>query len=115
VEDGERHQTAGLIPFPKGKSGNPGGQPKGKAFRKKLRDFIEHPENWRLLEEKFLRDLKGDGAGTFALKCLAYVYGEPKQTVELDVRTEAERVALQLGIPVDELLAQSAQLAGDMN
>jgi hypothetical protein len=100
-----------LRPIPPGETRNPGGRPKGKEFRRWLRAFYEQPETRELLLAKIRRDLEGDGPGSFALKTLAYVYGEPKQTVEIDLRTEAERVALQTGVPVEEILATATQLA----
>jgi hypothetical protein len=114
VDDARPTQNSipeGLTPWEKGKSPNPGGRPKGKEFRRWLRAFFEKPETRDKLLAKITRDLDGDGHGAFALKALAYVYGEPKQTVEIDLRTEAERVALQTGVPVEEILATATQLA----
>ena len=103
------------MPWEKGKSPNPGGRPKGKEFRRWLRAFYEQPETRELLLAKIRRDLKGDGAGAFALKTLAYVYGEPKQTLEIDMRSEAERIAAQTGVPVEEIITTALQLAAGPN
>lgn len=103
-------------PWAKGESGNPGGQPQGKGFRKWLRGYFENPETRQLLLDKITRDLKGDGAATFALKALAYVYGEPKQTLELVAVTEITRLAADAGVSPDELLAEVDRLSlGTMN
>lgn len=104
-------QPVPQTPWAKGVSGNPGGQPQGKAFRKRLRAYIERPDIWAELEARILRDLKGDGAGAFALKALAYVYGEPRVSVEIDLRDQCERRAPQLGVTPDELLAEVSRMA----
>jgi hypothetical protein len=124
--DASEHAEPGVSPFSgvappeetrwrPGLSANPGGQPQGKGFRKFLRSYFEKPETRQLLLDKIRRDLAGDGHATFTLKCLAYVYGEPKQTVEINLQSEAERLALQAGVPVAEVLAEVAQMAAGPN
>jgi hypothetical protein len=97
--------------WPKGRSGNPGGAPQGKAFRSWLRSFFETPATRALLLDKITRDLEHDGPGAFALKALAYVYGEPKQTVEIEMRSVAERYAAARGMSPDLLISRARELA----
>ncbi len=82
----------------------------GTGFRQRLVKFFEHPDNVTLLEEKIRKDLKGDGPATFAQKALAYAYGEPRQTIEFEMRGVAAKLAAEAGVTVEELLAEATRV-----
>lgn len=81
-------------------------------FSSRLRTYFDLPETWALVLQKIRSDLQNKrGPATFAVKCLAYAHGEPRQRIEVDMRAEAQRIADEQGVPVEQILAKAAELA----
>lgn len=99
--------------FAKGNRLAPGGRRdhSSRVFRAWLQAYFEKPETKKLIREKCERDLKGDGPATFAMRMLSYVHGEPRQIIEFEVRHQAEKLAQDAGIDMQELLAAAEHLA----
>jgi len=102
----DRH-VANLKPFPKGKSGNPGGRPARKPFTEALLTELERPArgtDGRTNLQAGVRKLMDQFVGGLphAQKLvLEYVEGPPTQRI--DFRGEVERLADEYGMPFDEL------------
>lgn len=101
--------------FAKGNRFAPGGRRdhSSRVFRAWLQAYFEKPETKRLIREKCDRDLKGDGPATFAIRMHAYVYGEPRQIIEFEVKRQAEKLAEDAGIDSRELIAAAEQLVAN--
>ena len=109
----DRH-VANLKPFPKGKSGNPGGRPARKPFTEALLAELHRPARGtdgptkleagvRRLMDQFV------GGLPHAQKLvLEYVEGPPTQRI--DFRGEVERLADEYGVPFDELYQRTLRV-----
>lgn len=97
--------------FVKGKSGNPSGRPKQKRISDALiAALISKAEDGELTKAQAIAmelvDLAIGGDVQAAKLVLAYTEGLPKQPVDVTVRREAERVAADMGLPLDEVQAE---------
>jgi hypothetical protein len=45
---------------------------------------------------------------------LEYAHGKPRQSIDIDMRGEAERIATRDGIPIAELLGEVARMASEV-
>lgn len=112
-----RTGRGGTIPPVETRFGGPRGNPQNPAgsasrrFSRKMREFFSTPETEKLLYAKIKRDLEGDGAATFATRCLAYAYGEPKQTIEIEGRERARKIAEELGVPMELVIERASRIA----
>jgi len=82
-----------------------------RKFTAWVRAFLEEPETQEKIRAKVLRDLDGDGPGTFAARMIAYGYGEPKQTIEHVALGEIQRIADECGVTPEMIIAESERLA----
>lgn len=87
-----------------------------RKFTAWVRAFIDEPETQEKIRAKVLRDLDGDGPGNFAARMIAYAHGEPKQTIEHIAVDAIQRLADELGVLPEEIIAESERLsAGALN
>jgi len=94
----------------KGICQNPGGLPKSKKFVSLLRAFFANPDTMKLIHEKMIRDLKGNGPATFTIQMAAYAFGAPKQVLEVEVREKMRDLANEAGVSPDAVLATAERL-----
>lgn len=79
------------MPFKKGRSGNPKGKPRGAVNHatREIRDVTR-----QLFDDAYFANVRvrlSEGTLPAAVECrlLAYAYGEPKQSIELDANLKA--------------------------
>jgi hypothetical protein len=106
-----------LTPWPKGRSGNPGGRPKRKPLTELLVAELEacvHGTDTTRMQEIIQRLVQMAAAGDLgAIKHIwAYVEGLPTQKV--DIRGEVERLAEQYGRDPDELYERTLRVIEGM-
>ena len=107
-------RVANLKPFPKGKSGNPGGRPARKPFTEALLTELERPARGMSgptrLDVAVARLVQMAMAGDIGAMKLIFAYVEGPPTVKIDVRGEVERLAEQFGVPFDELYQRTLRM-----
>lgn len=101
-----------LRPFPKGVSGNPGGQRKGLSITRLVREKLQeaaHEGSTATNAEMvaaMVVNLAKAGHPVFTPLVWRYVDGDPKQTGEAALRELAEKLAPKLGLDAEDLLRE---------
>ena len=95
-----------------GQSGNPTGRRPGLSLTKLVRDELEKPTvpgsaitKGQVLAEKVV-NLAQAGNPEMVRLVWRYIDGEPREQQQLSLRELAERLAAQMGVDPDELLAE---------
>lgn len=108
------------MPWQPGQSGNPGGRPKTKKLADLLDVELSKPagKGQQTKEQRMLQRLVGialTGKPGNAIRAvqmiLAYRYGQPTQTIELEVRQAAEQFAARTGADPDWLVRRAQEIA----
>lgn len=81
-----------------------------RKFTAWVRAFIDEPKTQEKIRAKVLRDLDGDGPGNFAARMIAYAHGEPKQIIEHIAVDAIQRLADELGVLPEEIIAESERI-----
>ena len=106
-----RGNPQNLRRFPKGQSGNPGGQRKGLSITRLVRDELQRQApgksgltNADAIAREVVSLARGGNLAMIPL-VWRYVDGDPKAAAELTLRELAERFAERFGLDADELYA----------
>lgn len=98
---------------------NLGGRPKSKPVTEALiKELKRKPHNGKLTNlELGIKNLVGiftRGRGAEAVAAYraisAYIEGTPVQTLDIDLRGEAERIAMQYHLPIDKVVSLADEL-----
>lgn len=105
-------------PFPgRVGDGTPGpGRPKGVVDRRVIagRKAAQAlaAEAWELVHQLLANEDKRLALDAAKI-VLEYAHGKPRQSLDLDVRGEASRIAAEIGVPPDVIVAEAARLAAE--